>query len=311
MHPALKKAGAAFILSAGTLWGVMGIFVRRLNAAGLDSMQVVFVRSVVTVLFMVVFLLFYNRKLLKIHFRDLWCFLGTGLVSILMFTYCYFRTMQTTSLSVAAVLLYTAPIMVTIMSVPLFKEKLTVSKVAACVLAFTGCIFVTGLLGNAQAVSASGILTGLLSGFGYALYSIFGRFALNRGYHSFTITVYTFIVASAGVIPFLDFHAFSSAFQRDSSILPTSILMGIVTAAIPYSLYTFGLTVVESSRASIMASVEPVVATLVGTLVFHETLTFYGVIGMILVLSAIVLLNFHPIQATASKPDTAHTQKPD
>lgn len=60
-----------------------------------------------------------------------------------------------------------------------------------------------------------------------------------------------------------------------------------------------------------MASVEPVVATLVGTLVFHETLTFYGVIGMILVLSAIVLLNFHPIQATASKPDTAHTQKPD
>lgn len=65
MHPALKKAGAAFILSAGTLWGVMGIFVRRLNAAGLDSMQVVFVRSVVTVLFMVVFLLFYNRKLLK------------------------------------------------------------------------------------------------------------------------------------------------------------------------------------------------------------------------------------------------------
>lgn len=93
-----------------------------------------------------------------------------------MFTYCYFRTMQTTSLSVAAVLLYTAPIMVTIMSVPLFKEKLTASKVAACVLAFTGCIFVTGLLGNAQAVSASGILTGLLSGFGYALYSIFGRF---------------------------------------------------------------------------------------------------------------------------------------
>lgn len=291
MSTFLKKAGPACIILAGTLWGLMGIFVRTLNAAGLDSMEVVFVRSLITVILMAAFLFFYNRKLLKIRLRDLWCFLGTGLVSILMFTYCYFRTMQTTSLSVAAVLLYTAPIMVMLMSVFLFKEKLTLPKIIACALAFSGCVFVAGIFGNTETVSASGIFTGLLSGLGYALYSIFSRYALNRGYHSLTITVYTFLIATIGVLPFLDYSSLSDALFSGSAISLTAAAMGVVTAAIPYSLYTFGLTAVESSKASIMASIEPVVATLIGIFVFHEELTVSGGIGVLLVLSAIVILN--------------------
>ena len=69
------------------------------------------------------------------------------------------------------------------------------------------------------------------------------------------------------------------------------MLAGLVTCYLPYFLYTYGLTGLETGKASILASVEPVVATLIGILVFHETLTPVAVVGILLVLSAVVLLN--------------------
>ena len=66
---------------------------------------------------------------------------------------------------------------------------------------------------------------------------------------------------------------------------------GIVTCYLPYLLYTYGLTGLETGRASIMASVEPVVATLVGALVFHESMSLLSALGVALVLAAVVLLN--------------------
>ena len=90
------------IILAGTLWGSMGLFVRKLNAAGLHSMEIVSLRSVVTTLLMGIFLLCYHKELFKIRIRDLWCFVGTGVFSIVFFNYCYFKTMTFSSLSVFA-----------------------------------------------------------------------------------------------------------------------------------------------------------------------------------------------------------------
>ena len=67
--------------------------------------------------------------------------------------------------------------------------------------------------------------------------------------------------------------------------------LGIVTCYLPYLLYTYGLTGLETGKASILASFEPVVATLVGIFVFHETLTPLSALGCVCVLSAVVLLN--------------------
>ena len=67
--------------------------------------------------------------------------------------------------------------------------------------------------------------------------------------------------------------------------------LGIVTCYLPYLLYTFGLSGLETGKASILASFEPVVATLVGIFVFHETLTPLSALGCVCVLSAVVLLN--------------------
>ena len=68
-------------------------------------------------------------------------------------------------------------------------------------------------------------------------------------------------------------------------------LTGLVTAVIPFLAYTLGLRTVEASRAGILATVEPMVATLVGILVFSEPLTLLSASGMVLILAAVILLN--------------------
>ena len=147
-----------------------------------------------------------------------------------------------------------------------------------------------GLLRGTEAVPLDAMLFGIGSAIGYALYSIFGRVALNRGYHTLTITLYTFLFAAAGVLPLTDFSAISVVFTRwDTAAMALGI--AVIPTVLPYILYTSGLERIESSRASIIASIEPVVATLVSVLVFGEPLGLDGVLGIALVLSSIVLLN--------------------
>ena len=139
----MKQSKAAiFVLLAGALWGSMGLFVRRLNAAGLYAMDVVLARMLSALLFMGVFMLLFARESFRIRLKDLWCFLGSGIVSLLLFSLCYFSGMQVTSLNVMAVLLYTSPAIIMILSVVLFHEKLTKRKLLALVMTFAGCCLV-------------------------------------------------------------------------------------------------------------------------------------------------------------------------
>ena len=290
-HSNSGALGIFFILLAGTCWGSIGIFVRRFNSLNLVSMDIVAVRSVFTVIFMAIFLAIYDRKLLKIRFRDIWCFIGTGIISMVFFNYCYFRLIEISSLSVAAVMLYTAPVFVMLMSAVLFHEKITPVKVVALIAAFVGCCCVTGVVGSKVHLSLPAILLGLGAGLGYALYSIFGRFALERGYHSFTINLYTFLFATLACAPLVDIGKIFSVCTSSVSMGVFSVLCGLITTVIPYITYNFGLAGVETGKAAIIASIEPVVATLIGVFVFHENLTTGNVIGIALVLAAIVMCN--------------------
>ena len=290
-HSNSGALGIFFILLAGTCWGSIGIFVRRFNSLNLVSMDIVAVRSVFTVIFMAIFLAIYDRKLLKIRFRDIWCFIGTGIISMVFFNYCYFRLIEISSLSVAAVMLYTAPVFVMLMSAVLFHEKITPVKVVALIATFVGCCCVTGVVGSKVHLSLPAILLGLGAGLGYALYSIFGRFALERGYHSFTINLYTFLFAALACAPLVDIGKIFSVCASSVSMGVFSVLCGLITTVIPYITYNFGLAGVETGKAAIIASIEPVVATLIGVFVFHENLTTGNVIGIALVLAAIVMCN--------------------
>ena len=286
----MKKLAPLLIMIAGILWGCMGIFVRKLNAEGLFSMEIVALRATVTCIAMGVFLLIYDRHLFRIHLKDLWCFLGTGIMSIVFFNYCYFKAMTVASLSVAAVLLYTAPAIVMVLSYFLFQEAFTKQKVLALLLTFIGCILVTGVITNPGTVTGAGILAGLGAGFGYALYSIFSRYALQKGYSSWTINFYTYLTCSVGCAFLCNWKLIGQAVTLGASAAAWMIAMAFFTCFLAFILYTKGLEQVESSQASILASVEPIVATILGAICFQEYITVSGIIGIALFLVGLFVL---------------------
>ena len=285
-----RSRGALLVLLAGVFWGSMGIFVRSLNAYGFGSVQIVCLRMTVAALLFALLLLLRGRGGFLIALRDVPLFLGLGLMSVLFFTVCYFRAIEIMPLSTAAILLYTSPIWVMLMSALFFREKLTPRKLLALALAFLGCVLVSGVSGGG--LTPQGLLIGLGAGFGYALYSILGTVALRR-YPPLTVTTWTFLIAAAGCWLVCG----AGELLRTLSAAPPGTMLwliplsGVVTAVIPYLAYTKGLQTTEAGRAAILATIEPVVATLIGSLVFREVLTLSAALGILLVLAAIALLN--------------------
>ena len=283
--------GPALIILAGIFWGSMGIFVRRLGTYGFSPIQIVCIRVVLAAVVFCVIQLVKDPKGFRFSLRDIPLFLGLGLGSILFFTVCYFTAISMMTLSTAAILLYTSPIWIMLMSLLFFHEKLTWRKVLALILAFGGCVLVSGISGGGLTVI--GLLIGLGSGIGYGLYSILGTVALRR-YSPYTVTTWTFIIAAIGSILIshpADMVAKLAAAPSLPSLLGFSLLTALVTAVIPFLAYTLGLRSVEASKAGILATVEPMVATLIGIFVFSEPLTLMSGLGVLLILAAVVILN--------------------
>ena len=195
-------------------------------------------------------------------------------------------------LSTAAILLYTSPIWIMLMSALFFHEKMNSRKVIALFLAFGGCVLVSGISGDG--ITFTGLLLGLGSGIGYGLYSILGTVAL-RKYSPYTVTTYTFLIAAVGSWVICRPVDMISKFEEADDIAGLiffCILTALVTAVIPFLAYTLGLRSVEASKAGIIATIEPVVATLVGIICFSETLTILSGIGIVLVLTAVLSLEW-------------------
>ena len=279
----------ALVLSGGALWGCIGLFNRSLAEAGLSVRSIVLVRNFGSLLVLGVFLLIFDRSVFKIRLKHLPYFFGTGVVSVLLFTLCYFSCQQATgSLAVAAVLLYTAPAFVVLLSALLWRERVTKKKLAALILAFLGCTLVTGLWSGGGSVSLQGAALGVGSGLFYGLYSIFGRYAL-RHYKPLTVTFYTFVFAGLGSLALIDPGELAAAFSLPDTALLAAGLVGISTVA-PYLLYTGGLAKLESGKAAILASIEPVVAALAGVLAFGEPMGWGVVGGLAFILFSVVIL---------------------
>lgn len=278
--------GEAAVFLGASLWGCIGVFARSLTAAGFTPVQTVALRAVLTALMLFVYLLVFHRDWLKIRLRDLWIFLGTGLCSFVFFNTCYMNSIEENSLSVACILMYTSPFWVLFLSALLFREKLTARKLISLVIVFAGCVLVC--VSPSLRLSGIGLLYGLLSGFGYALYSIFGKFAAGK-YHPLTITFYTFLFAAVGILPFCGLPALCRLVCQPAN---WGWILGIavINTVLPYLLYTYGLSKTTPGKAAVIAIVEPVVASLTGVLAFGETMGWPGVAGIALVVLGLCIL---------------------
>lgn len=281
-----SRLGDASVLLAAAMWGCIGLFTRTMQAAGFTTVQTVAVRAIITFLLTAVIILIVNPKHFKINPRDLWMFFGTGILSFLFFNVCYMSSISENSLSVACILLYTAPIWVASLSIPLFKEKMTSQKTIAFVLAFGGCIMIC--CSNTLKLTKIGLVFGLCSGLGYALYSIFGKYAAAK-YNSLTITFYTFLFGSLGALPLCDVPNLLPLVSNFKGAL-LSVGVAMVCTVLPYLLYTYGLSKTGASKASVIAVFEPAVASTVGVLFFDESLGVLGFGGLILVMAGLIYL---------------------
>ncbi len=286
----MKKYSSLLIILAGVIWGTMGIFVTELKKIGFSSIQISSIRVTGAAIFFILTVLFTDKRRFKVKCRDLWLFFAMGFGCVLGMSVLYFYTMVNTSLSTAAILLYTAPVWVIIISAVAFKEKITKQKLVALICAFAGCVLVSFNGSDTDGIRPLFFLTGLGSGIAYGMYSILGVFALKK-YHPYTVTTYSFIFAAITswfIASPYDTIITVQAYTYKLQMIALMIAVGFVTAYATYMLYTAGLKYTQAGKAAIMACTEPLTATVLGVVLYGQKASL---IGIFLIIFAIILIN--------------------
>lgn len=284
-----KKAVLLAALS-GCMWGSIGLFVNKLGSFGIRSTELTVGRFWIASALLGLFLVVFRKELLKIRLKDLPWFCVTGIFCLLFFNVSYGIAIEKSSMPVAAVLLYTSPAIVTIISAVVFREKITVRKVLAVFLAVIGCAFVSGIMSGFLAYPSEAYLWGFGAALGYALYSIVAGILLKR-YHSITILFYSFLLAAVGGCVLEDIQGITNSVAQNLYSGLWLVGAALVCNVFPYLCYNFALKYLEPSRVSIVASIEPAVASLLGVVVLKESMDFFGVLGVVCILGAIMILN--------------------
>lgn len=293
MRDVSSHIGIASVLSAGVIWGFLGLFVRGLADYGFTPIQMTCIRYVVVALFLGAILLFISPASLRIDRKSVLVFFIMGVFGSALNSIFYFQSMNMISIGLATILQYISPFVVVLFSILLFREKLTHEKTIALIVAFAGCILCTGILTDFGSVNIMGILFGALSGLCYSMYTIGSKIASCK-YGILTITFYSSLFSGIILIPFSDL---SSATDIMVSSLDASVLMlGLIflMTLLPFSLYNVGVSKMDAGKASIITYIEPVVSTIVGFCVYNEAITLVTVLGITMVLASLILINRKP-----------------
>ncbi len=279
------------IILSGMLWGTTGVFITYLREAGFDPLQIVFLRSALSTILLGIFLLIKDKSKFKFKLKDIWIFIGTGIISLMIFTICNQIAIKYCSMSIASALLYTSPAFIMIFSAFLFKEKLTGRKVSAIIVTILGCFLVSGILTPGVTVSTIGVIAGIISGLCYGLYSIFGRYGVEK-YDTLTVTFYTFLLVTLATIPLANLTGIPAIVSSTKAgVIPLMICFGPITCLAPYLAYTAGLKGTEPGTAGILATVEPVVSTILSIIIFHEVMNWQKVLGIVMILGSVLIVN--------------------
>ena len=285
----MRNKGTIFILTAGILWGFMGVFVNTVKSFGFTALECSALRVISASFIFLIYTALTDRHKLKISLKDIPLLSATGFIGISGMSMLYIMSIDKTSLSTAAVLLYVSPVWVMLMSFLFLKDRMTVKKIVAVLMAFLGCFIISG--GIKTSIN-TGIILGILSGIAYASYSIFCAFALKK-YSVITVTTYAFLF---GAILMLFVGAIPSIMQKFSvqqeflKVAGAVLLMGLVTAVLPFMFYTKGLEKVPASKAAVIVCVEPLTASVLGWVLYNENLNY---IGIALIISAILVLQIN------------------
>lgn len=296
----MKKIYLILPILAGIMFGSSGIFVRTLTQNGIGPATLLFLRFSIAIIPIIIAIIATDRKLFKIDLKDIPLFLICS-ICIIGLNLCYNHSMNTITLSLAAVLLSIAPIYVLVIAYFLFGEKITSRKLVCMLLAILGCILMTGILeSDMESLTFLGILSGIGAGLFWAFYLMASKKSMESGKHTFTILFYSIIFITIALIPFTDFGEISSFI----SINPIStaiflVLHSTFSFALPYIFSTLSLNYMDSGTSSILLSgAEPLAALAFGFLIYAEIPTPLMFCGFILAIIAMMMLSKNDTETT-------------
>ncbi len=276
-------------MAAASTWGTLGIFSKILYAEGVSFESLVAFRAAVGWLAVMLFLLVTGGlRRLRVPRRDLAFLFPLGLIGIGLFYLFYFYTVQESAVGTAAVLLYSSPAFVVVLAWLFLGEGLGPVKIFSLGLTVGGVFLVAGAYDPANLeVTPTVLVTGLLAGLTYGLYSIFGRPVAGRLGPAVILSYALFfgaVLLILAAIPTL--HTLAGLSFASYALL---FMLAVVHTTLAFALYTFGLGRLGAGRAAIVATVEPVVAGALGAILLGEELTAPKIVGATLVISGAVL----------------------
>lgn len=278
------------IFMAGLLWGTIGIFVKGLSSLGADGALISFMRMGSALIIALAIGIFMHGRKIIIHDKKtvLYCFL-LGILCNGMFNISYTASIRLNGMGIACVLMYTAPVFTALGSWLIFRERFTPSKILALAVNIAGCVLtVTGGDFSGSNVSLMGILAGLGSGFGYGMAAVIGRLAGEKA-DSIIVSVYSYFAAALFLLIFM--RPDISMAVNTPGIMGLGFLYGLIPTALAYVVYYNGLKKVnDTSKVPVVASVEPVAAVLIGSLIYNEAIGAVNLIGVAVVLISIIIM---------------------
>lgn len=275
-----RGVGYLYIVAAAACWATLGPVARLAFGEGVAPLEVAFWRATLGGACFVLHVLARRRR--GVAARDVPAVLGFGVLGVTVFYASYLWAVEAGGAALASVLLYTAPAWVAVMSALWLGERMTGAKVVAVVVTVGGvaCIALGG--GGALRVTAAAIGWGLVAGWSYALYYPFGKLYFAR-YPAALVLAYALPAGALGLLPFVS--------QSPKTPVAWAAIgwLGIVSTYVAYTLYARGLQRLEATRASVVATLEPVMAAMLAYLWWGERFDASGYAGAALVLVGVVL----------------------
>ena len=278
----MKKTNSArwMLIASMAIFGTLGPFVRNISVS---SGELALYRAVMAAALIAVFLLLTRQRIPFGAIRkELLLLLLSGMAMgfnwILLF-----EAYKYTTVSVATLSYYFAPIIVTAVCPILFREKLTGKQVICFIMSTLGLVLITGI-GDLNAGSShfTGILFGLGAAVLYATVILLNKFIKNvEGIHR---TFLQFLAAIAVLIPYVALTSGVTLGGMNVTGWVCLLIVGLIHTGVTYCMYFSSLKELPGQKAAILSYIDPLVAVLISVTVLRETMTVWQLIGGVLIL---------------------------
>jgi drug/metabolite transporter (DMT)-like permease len=281
--------GYALVAAAAASWGAQSVVAKLLLTGGLDAAALVSARTTLSTLIMVAALAAVKPRLFRVGPRDLGRLVVLGLVGMAFSNYTYYFALQRIPVATAALLIYTAPLLVLAASVLLFGEPLDRRDVLAALLTLAGAaLVVRAYRPAALQVNLPGVVASVLNAVAWAFYSLWGKTVSPR---VSPWTMLTYSLATGTLFWLVVVPPWRLLAAPHTAAVWAGIAVVIVFGTLlPFALFLAGLARISAAHASLTATVEPVVAAAVAFAVLGERLDAPQVLGGVLILSGVGLL---------------------